>query len=134
MTRAKIQRVAIDTAAAGDLIEQARSHLRSARAEGVDAQSAYGLCYQAALKAMVAALLSNGRRVTSGAGGHIVTIREAQAQLGLGPAVASRIDHMRRTRHRIFYDGDEVSELELDGALADAGAVISTASEALERA
>ena len=41
---------------------------------------------------------------------------------------------MRRTRHRIFYDGDEVSELELDGALADAGAVISTASEALERA
>jgi hypothetical protein len=100
--------------------------------EGVDAQSAYGIAYQAALKAMVAALLADGLRVGSGAGGHIVTIKEAGERLDLDPAVASRIDHLRRTRHRIFYDGDEVSELELAGALEDASAVVAAAAEAVD--
>jgi HEPN domain len=134
MTRAKVQRVEADLTAAAHLIEQSRAHLRSARVDGVDAQSAYGICYQAALKAMVAALVAEGRRVTSGAGGHVVTIQEAQARLDLDPSVLARIDHMRRTRHRVFYDGDEVSELELDGALDDAAAVVDAAAEAVERA
>ena len=132
MTRAKVQKVEPDRVAAAELIAQARAHLESARLEGVDAQSAYGIAYQAALKAMVAALLAGGLRVGSGAGGHIVTIREAGERLGLDPAVASRIDHLRRTRHRIFYDGDEVSELELEGALADAEAVVAAAAEAID--
>jgi len=134
VTRAKTQRVEPDSVAAAELIAQARAHLESARIEGVDAQSAYGIAYQAALKAMVAALLADGLRVGSGAGGHIVTIQEARAQLDLDPAVASRIDHMRRTRHRVFYDGDEVSELELGGALADADAVVAAAAEAVDGA
>ena len=133
MTHAKVQQVEPDEAAAGELIAQAQTHLDSARIDGVDTQSAYGLAYQAALKAMVAALLANGLRVGSGAGGHIVTIQEARAQLDLDPAVASRIDHMRRTRHRVFYDGDEVSELELEGALSDAEAVLAAAAEAVGR-
>jgi hypothetical protein len=67
VTRAKVQRVEADPAAASELIAQARAHLDSARLDGIDAQSAYGLAYQAALKAMVAALLANGLRVGSGA-------------------------------------------------------------------
>jgi uncharacterized protein (UPF0332 family) len=132
LTRAKIQRVEADGSAAKHLLGQSRAHLRSARADGIDAQSAYGICYQAALKAMVAALLSCGLRVTSGAGGHIVTIEEAQERLELEPGVVARLDHMRRTRHRVFYDGDEVSELELEGALADAEAVVEASTEAVE--
>lgn len=132
MTRAKIQRVEADAAAAAHLIEQSRAHLSSAHADGVDAQSAYGICYQAALKAMVARLLVDGLRVTSGAGGHIVTLQEAQDRLDLDPGVVARIDHMRRTRHRVFYDGDEVSELELDGALKDAAAVVDAAARTVE--
>ena len=132
MTHAKAQRVEPDSAAAAELIAQARAHLESARIDGVDAQSAYGIAYQAALKAMVAALLADGIRVTSGAGGHIVTIQQAQLHLDLDPAVSSRIDHVRRTRHRVFDDGDEVSELELDGALADADAVVAAAAEAVD--
>jgi len=132
VTHAKAQRVEPDSAAAAELIAQARAHLESARIDGVDAQSAYGIAYQAALKAMVAALLADGIRVTSGAGGHIVTIQQAQLHLDLDPAVSSRIDHVRRTRHRVFDDGDEVSELELDGALADADAVVAAAAEAVD--
>jgi hypothetical protein len=131
LTRAKVQQVEPDAIAAAELIAQARAHLQSARIDGVDAQSAYGICYQAALKAMVAALVADGRRITSGAGGHIVTIREAETHLGLDPAVSARVDHMRRTRHRVFYDGDEVSELELAGALADADAVVAAAAGAV---
>ena len=133
MTRAKVQEVVADPMAASDLVAQARAHLESARLDGVDAQSAYGIAYQAALKAMVAALLADGLRVGSGAGGHIVTIKEAGDRLDLDPAVSARIDHMRRTRHRVFYDGDEVSELELDGALADAVAVVAAAAGAIDR-
>ncbi|HEX2161528.1 MAG TPA: HEPN domain-containing protein [Thermoleophilaceae bacterium] len=132
MTRAKVREVEPDSVAAAELIAQARAHLDSARLAGIDAQSAYGICYQAALKAMVAALLADGRRVTSGAGGHIVTIQEAEARLALDPTVSVRIDHMRRTRHRVFYDGHEVSELELEGALADAEAVVAAAAEAVD--
>jgi uncharacterized protein (UPF0332 family) len=133
VTRAKPERVEPDRIAAAELIAQARAHLESARLDGIDAQSAYGIAYQAALKAMVAALLADGLRVGSGAGGHIVTIREAGERLDLDPAAAARIDHLRRTRHRVFYDGDEVSELELTGALADADAVVAAAAEAVDR-
>jgi uncharacterized protein (UPF0332 family) len=132
LSRAKVQRVEPDRVAAAELIAQARAHLDSARLDGIDAQSAYGIAYQAALKAMVAALLADGLRVGSGAGGHIVTIERAGTRLDLDPAVASRIDHMRRTRHRVFYDGDEVSQLELDGALGDAEAVVASAAEAVD--
>jgi uncharacterized protein (UPF0332 family) len=133
VTRAKVQRVAPDRVAATELLAQARAHLGSARLDGIDAQSAYGIAYQAALKAMVATLLADGLRVGSGAGGHIVTIQQAGERLDLDPAVTSRVDHMRRTRHRVFYDGDEVSELELDGALADTEAVVAAAAEAVDR-
>jgi hypothetical protein len=40
---------------------------------------------------------------------------------------------MRRTRHRVFYDGDEVSGLELVAALSDAEAVVVASAEAIDR-
>jgi hypothetical protein len=80
---------------------------------------------------MAASLLVDERRVTSGAGEHIVTVTEAGARLDLDAPVPARIDRMRRARHRAFYDGDEVSELELAGALAGAEVVLTGAAREL---
>ena len=60
-----MQQVEPDRVAAAELVAQARAHLESARLDGIDAQSAYGIAYQAALKAMVAALPAEGLRVGS---------------------------------------------------------------------
>jgi len=106
--------------------------MRSAQIAGVDAESAYALCYQAMLKGMGAALLASGIRITSGAGGHIVTIREAVTLLELDRPLADRLDDMRRTRHRVFYDVIEVTELELEGAMADAEVLLRAVEQRLE--
>jgi hypothetical protein len=124
MTRAGVERIAADPEAAGRLLAQARNHLRSARADGVDPESAYGLCYQAALKGMTAALASTGARASSGAGSHVVLLREAARILDLKADVTDRIDRMRRTRHAVFYEAEEVSAIELRSALADAEVIL----------
>lgn len=131
MTRARMEEVAADGPEARRLARQAEAHLRSAQAAGVDRESAYGLCYQAALKACIATLLARGRRVTAGTGGHVLILREATARLGAQRDLADRLDAMRRARHRIFYDAVEVSELELDGAREDAQSVVSAAIDHL---
>lgn len=124
MTRSRIERVQPDADTAVRLLNQARRHLASAQAEGVDAESAYGLCYQAVLKALVATLTAAGKRASSGAGSHVVLLREAGRTLRLETALATRVDHMRRSRHGVFYEGDEISAAELRAALADATTVI----------
>ncbi len=132
MTGARVQSVEPDRDHAARLLAQGRKTFRSAHAPGVDAESAYALCYQALLKGMVAALLHSGTRITSGGGGHIVTIRETVALLGLDKPLADRLDDMRRARHRVFYEFTEVSELELEGALADAETLLTAVEQRLE--
>ena len=132
MTGARVQSVEPDRDAAASLLAQGRSTMRSAQIAGVDAESAYALCYQAMLKGMGAALLASGIRITSGAGGHVVTIREAVTLLGLDRPLADRLDDMRRTRHRVFYDVIEVTELELEGAMADAEVLLRAVEQRLE--
>lgn len=134
MTRARLDRVEPDRTVAAALIEQARRHLDSAKAPGIDSESAYGLCYQAALKGMVATLLAVGLRVGSGAGAHIVILREAGDRAGIDPDLRTRLDRMRRTRHQLFYELDEVSTRELAAAVADAGAVLDAARRAVDGA
>lgn len=133
MTGARVQHVEPDRNAATTLLAQGRRTLRSAQMPGVDPESAYALGYQALLKGMVAALLASGVRITSGAGGHIVTIRQASALLGLDQPLADRLDAMRRARHRVFYESTEISELELEGALADAEALLRVVETRIQR-
>lgn len=47
-------------------------------------------------------------------------IREARGRLGGEQELFDRLDRMRRTRHRVFYEIDEVSSLELARAQQDA--------------
>ncbi|MEX2193751.1 MAG: hypothetical protein WD844_00560 [Thermoleophilaceae bacterium] len=128
MTRARAERIAADPDAAGRLVEQARRHLASAAAPQVDAESAYGLTYQAALKAMIATLLADGCRVAAGAGSHIVTLHEVRRRLDAEAEVLDRIDLVRRTRHAVFYEADEVSSEELRTATGDATHLVEAAA------
>jgi HEPN domain-containing protein len=132
MTRARVEQVTPDPDGAGQLAAQARVHLRSAAVVGVDAESAYGLCYQATLKALIAALASTGHRVTGGTSGHVLIVRDAGRRLGLASDLVDRIDAMRRARHRVFYEAVDITELELEGALRDAALVLDAVDAALE--
>ena len=69
-----------------------------------------------------------GRRVTAGEAGHMVLIGEARIRIGGEETLFDRLDRMRRTRHRVFYEVDEVSQIELDGARRDAGLLIDHAA------
>lgn len=131
MTRAEVDAVRPDVAAAVTYIKQARQQLASARVEGVDAESSFGLAYQAAIKALNGALLASGPRVTAGEAGHLVLIREARGRLGGEQELFDRLDRMRRPRHRVFYEIDEVSSLELARAQQDADRLIDLAARAV---
>ena len=109
-------------------IKQARRQLESARVPGVDAQSSYQLTYQAAIKALIGALLSIGRRVTAGDAGHAVLIAEARARLHTSAREFDRLDRMRRTRHAALYAVVEVSDIQLRTAHEDAQRMIDSAA------
>ena len=128
MSRANVDLVHPDVGAAVAYVKQARQQLASARVDGVDAQSSYALSYQSAIKALTGALLADGRRVTAGESGHLVLIKEAKARMAGDESLFDRLDRMRRTRHDVFYELAEVSELELAGAQHDAHAIIDAAA------
>jgi len=127
MTRARVDAVAADPAAAAKLLQQAGRQLADARSSSLSPESAFALAYQAALKGLIAALLAQGLRVSSGSGGHVVIIREAARVLGFERELSSRLDRMRRTRHATLYEVDEVSAAMVQSALVDATAVIDLA-------
>jgi HEPN domain-containing protein len=114
-------------------IRQARRQLRSALLAGVDAESSFGLSYQAAIKGLTGALIAVGRRVTAGESGHLVLIREARGRLGGEEALFDRLDRMRRTRHEVFYEVAEVSRRELETAQRDAQALIDLSARFVMR-
>lgn len=128
MTRAAVDAVRPDVVAAVAFVKQARRHLASAQLDEIDAESGFALCYQAAIKALTGALIAVGRRVTAGEAGHLVLIGEARSRIGGDGAVYDRLDRMRRTRHRVFYDVEEVSGLERESALRDASLLIEIAA------
>ena len=76
-----LQRVLASREHAGNLLNQARKHLVSARAVVEnDPEGAYAIGYDASRKALVAVLENQGLRATS-RGGHIAVYRSAHAQL-----------------------------------------------------
>jgi hypothetical protein len=128
MTRAEVDAVQPDLSAGVAFVKQARQQLNSAKIEGVDAQSSFGLAYQASVKALTGALIAVGRRVTAGEAGHLVLIGEARARIAGHDVLFDRLDRMRRTRHQVFYEIAEVSDYELGRALRDAEDVIDLAA------
>lgn len=129
MSPAAVDIVQADQRAAVKYIKQARTQFASAKALGnTDRESSYALCYQAAIKALTGMLLSSGRRISAGESGHVLLIRESKSLLVEQDDLLSRFDLMRRVRHQIFYDLDEVSVEDLVGAQKDVEEITRSAA------
>jgi len=112
---ARVEAIPADLNEVDRRLSQAAAHLMSADSAEIDPESAYILLYSAIHKALSAALLADGRRVTSGTRGHQVLIQEARALLGQEHSrLLDRLDRARRKRNRIAYETDEIGDQELD--------------------
>ncbi|MDP9441818.1 MAG: HEPN domain-containing protein [Actinomycetota bacterium] len=78
-----LDRVTANMAAAGDRVNDARRHVRSARAlADDDTPLAMAACHDAIRKAITAHMLANGLRPRGGEGAHRIVLEYARAQLG----------------------------------------------------
>lgn len=132
MTRARGVDAPRDPVGAVRLLDQGRRTLASAGLEGVDADSGYGLAYQAALKAALALLRAHGRRVSAGSGGHVVVLAEAERLLPGHTDAVRRVDRMRRSRNQLVYDGEEVGDAERRQAVLDATVLLDLVATRME--
>lgn len=102
-----LERVTANMAAAGDRINDARRHVRSARAlADDDTPLAIAACHDAIRKAITAHMLVNGLRPRGGEGAHRIVLDYARTQLG---SLISQDDL------------EEAKEIRQDRALAEYG-------------
>jgi hypothetical protein len=112
------------------LLDQAERHLASASIPGVDADSQFGLLYDAARKSADAVMKANGRRVTQGSGHHIVFLAEAKRILPRRyHLLVTRVEAARSIRNGMEYRAREVSELELAEITEAAAGMLGAARE-----
>lgn len=109
-------------------INAARKHLASARIDGVDPESRYGMLYDSGRKACDAILRASGRRLTHGTGHHAAYIAEARRLLGdEHRSVLARMEVARQIRNTVQYDFREVTEIEIDDVQHAVGEVLDLA-------
>jgi hypothetical protein len=132
----QLQRVPPSREHADYLVAQARRHLTSA-AEVCeeDPEGGYALVYDAARKALTAALESQGLRPTT-RGGHLATYEAVRAQLDppMG-GVMRPFDRMRRQRHDAEYPPSHAPRLTTEDVRDDipkAAAIIDLAERVLD--
>ncbi len=102
-----LERIAANMAPAGDRVNDARRHVRSARAlADDDSPLAMAACHDAIRKAITAHMLANGLRPRGGEGAHRIVLDYARHQLA---GVVSDDDL------------DEAREIRQDRALAEYG-------------
>jgi hypothetical protein len=129
LKRKELQRVTADQEAAVRLIQVARTHLDSAtRIRDRDPMLAMAAAYDAARKAMVALLETQGLRPTS-QGGHIALRDAVVAQFGGLPGAQplQAFDRLRRRRNAVEYLEDEVDADEAAEAHDRAGEIAAFA-------
>jgi hypothetical protein len=128
--RAQADKAPIDLPMARRLLEQADRHLASAAIPGVDADSRFGMLYDAARKAADATMRAAGRRVTQGVGHHIVFFAEAKRLLPSDQSpLITRVEGARAIRNGMEYRGREVTDTEVQD-LAEAAAQLFAAARA----
>jgi hypothetical protein len=112
------------------LLEQAERHLASAAISGVDADSRFGMLDDAARKAADATMRAAGRRVTQGAGHHIVFFAEAKRLLpGAQSPLITRVEGARAIRNGMEYQGREVTDTEVQDLAEAAAQLVGAARE-----
>lgn len=111
----QLQKVQPSMEAAGDLINRARRHLRSARKLAAeDPTLGLSACHDAARQAVTAHLRAAGYRVSSEAGAHRTVVEYATVALTglMSDADLSALDGLRRDRHTAEYG--EFAERSID--------------------
>ncbi|MGH3319254.1 MAG: HEPN domain-containing protein [Streptosporangiaceae bacterium] len=133
----ELQRVPASRGHADHLIEQARKHLTSAdEVCAADPEGGYALVYDAARKALTAALENQGLRPTT-RGGHLAVYEATRAQLDppMGRSLRA-FDRMRRQRHEVEYpptDAPALTEDDIREDLTKAAAIVDLAARVLDR-
>ena len=130
--RQLLQTIPVDGAVVELLLDDADRHLRSAGAalELGDLAGSYQLAYDAARKALTAALAARGMRV-KGPGAHANLIALAHAgQLG-DTSTFGPLDRMRQTRNHAEYDGYRFTAAEVGDDLAAARRIVEAIARQL---
>lgn len=130
----RLKRVPPDMPRARILLVQAETHLRSAdEISTTDAALSYVALYDAARKAIVAHMLSNGYRETVRPGAHKTVVEYAQASftdVGMANSLL-RLDRVRRNRNRTEYESWEPSLAAISSDLVHARAIVESIRQEL---
>ena len=134
-SRGAIQDVEIDERAIERLLEDARLHLRTARAAlEEDLAGAYQLAYDAARKSLTSLLASRGLRAR-GVGAHATLVEACRILFpdAVGVDVLPRLERMRRTRNQAEYLGRDFDRAEVLHDLTTSEAVVAFVEALLPR-
>lgn len=118
----RLQRLQPSMAAAGEMVNRARTHLRSAAAiAGTDPTLALSACHDAARQAIAAHMRASGYRAANQAGAHRFVVEYAEIVLAAVIAAddAEALDVLRRDRHTAEY-GDFASRVITEQRARDA--------------
>jgi HEPN domain len=132
----RLQQVPEDRDAARARLTVAEQHLATASrllAEGMDLEIAYVALYDAARKAITAAMLAAGIRAANRAGAHEAVAIWAAEVLGPGCAAARRFDALRRRRNRSEYDDMVLSGTDVTVDLVVAVDIVAAAGRVIAR-
>ncbi|HET6260332.1 hypothetical protein [Pseudonocardia sp.] len=133
----RLQRVPADSEAAVARLVVAEQHLDTARRlldEQLDLEIAYVALYDAARKAVTAAMLAGGLRATNRTGAHEAVAIWCAESLGQRNPAARHFDALRRRRNRSEYDDLVLSGADVSVDLADAAAIVAAATAAVRAA
>jgi HEPN domain-containing protein len=129
-----IETVESDRPMAEEWISDARRHLEAAQAiETIDPSGAYVLAYDAARKAVAAALLMTGHRVRGRPGSHQALAQYAKAlATETGEPALEQFDRLRRERNRSEYGSRSFGKAEVNEAIRSAGAILEACTGKVE--
>lgn len=133
----RLQPVPADVETAQARLAVADQHLATAQrllAEALDLEIAYVALYDAARKAVTAAMLASGVRAANRNGSHEAVAIWCAETLGPACPAARRFDALRRRRHRSEYDDLLLSGIDVSVDLDDALDVVEAAEASVRRA
>jgi len=112
-------------------ISDAKRHLEAARAiQIMDPSGAYVLAYDAARKAVAAALLMTGHRVRSRPGSHQALAQYAKVLAReTGEPALEQFDRLRRERNRSEYGSRSFGKAEVNEAIRSVGAILEACAQ-----
>ena len=129
-----IEAVESDRPIAEQWIGDARRHLEAAEAiQTIDPSGAYVLAYDAARKAVAAALLMTGHRVRSRPGSHQALGQYAKVLAReTGEPALEQFDRLRRERNRSEYGSRSFGKAEVNEAIRSAGAILEACARSTQ--